>query len=81
MAAPDTWISDLSTHDESALGPLMVATGTEDLGLILESGPDKPLTLLRKAAGAQRSHWAMPEGVKGNIGACLLRWVTGMNLS
>ena len=50
----------------------MVTTGTEDKGSILESGPERLLILLRKAAGAQRSHWAMPEGVRGHMNACHL---------
>ena len=50
----------------------MVTTGTEDKGSILESGPERLLTLLRKAAGAQRSPWAMLEGVRGHMNACLL---------
>lgn len=50
----------------------MVTTGTEDKGSILESGPERLLTLLRKAAGAQRSPWAMPEGVRGHMNVCHL---------
>ena len=47
--------SDLSTRWQRK-GHAMVTTGTEDKGSILESGPERLLTLLRKAAGAQRSH-------------------------
>lgn len=50
----------------------MVTTGTEDKGSILESGPERLLILLRKAAGAQRSHWAKLEGVRGHMNACLM---------
>ena len=50
----------------------MVTTGTEDKGSILESGPERLLILLRKAAGAQRSQWAMPEGVRGHMNGCLM---------
>lgn len=63
--------SDLSTRWQRK-GHAMVTTGTEDKGSILESGPERLLTLLRKAAGAQRSHWAMPEGVRGHMNACQL---------
>lgn len=63
--------SDLSTRWQRN-GHAMVTTGTEDKGSILESGPERLLTLLRKAAGAQRSPWAMLEGVRGHMNACLL---------
>ena len=43
--------SDLSTRLQHK-GHAMVTTGTEDKGSILESGPERLLTLLRKAAGA-----------------------------
>ena len=43
--------SDLSTRWQRK-GHAMVTTGTEDKGSILESGPERLLTLLRKAAGA-----------------------------
>lgn len=43
--------SDLSTRWQRN-GHAMVTTGTEDKGSILESGPERLLTLLRKAAGA-----------------------------
>jgi hypothetical protein len=62
--------SDLSTRWQRN-GHAMVTTGTEDKGSILESGPERLLILLRKAAGAQRSHWALPEGVRGHMNACL----------
>ena len=61
--------SDLSTRWQRN-GHAMVTTGTEDKGSILESGPERLLTLLRKAAGAQRSPWAMLEGVRGHMNAC-----------
>ena len=63
--------SDLSTRRQRK-GHAMVTTGTEDKGSILESGPERLLTLLRKAAGAQRSHWTMSEGVRGHMNACQL---------
>lgn len=50
----------------------MVTTGTEDQGSILESGPEKLLLLLRKAAGAQSSPWAKLEGVMGNMNGRLI---------
>jgi len=34
---------------------------------MLESGPERLLLLLRKAAGAQSSPWAMPEGARGHM--------------
>jgi len=49
--------SDLSTRLRLS-GSALVATGTEDKSSTLESGPEKLLLLLRKAAGAQRSQWA-----------------------
>jgi len=61
--------SDLSTRRQGK-GHAVVTTGTEDQGSILESGPERLLILLRKAAGAQRSHWALPEGVRGNMNSC-----------
>ena len=63
--------SDLSTRWQRN-GHAMVTTGTEDKGSILESGPERLLTLLRKAAGAQRSPWAMLEGVRGHMNVCLM---------
>ena len=50
----------------------MVTTGTEDKGSILESGPERLLILLRKAAGAQSSPCATHEGVRRHMNACLL---------
>lgn len=61
--------SDLSTRRQRN-GHAMVTTGTEDKGSILESGPERLLILLRKAAGAQRSHWTKSEGVRGHMNAC-----------
>ena len=70
--------SDLSTRWQRN-GHAMVTTGTEDKGSILESGPERLLILLRKAAGAQRSPCAMHEGVRGHMNACPLggqfKWV------
>jgi hypothetical protein len=70
--------SDLSTRRQGK-GHAVVTTGTEDQGSILESGPERLLILLRKAAGAQRSHWAMPEGVRGHMNDCPMgdqfKWV------
>lgn len=75
LEAQSQWLlrcaSDLSTRRQRN-GHAMVTTGTEDKGSILESGPERLLILLRKAAGAQRSHWAMPEGVRGHMNACHL---------
>ena len=61
--------SDLSTRWQRK-GHAMVTTGTEDKGSILESGPERLLTLLRKAAGAQRSQWTSSEGVRGHMNVC-----------
>lgn len=51
MGAALARASDLSTAQQ-LIGHAMVTTGTEDKGSILESGPERLLTLLRKAAGA-----------------------------
>lgn len=70
--------SDLSTRWQR-MGHAMVTTGTEDKSSILESGPERLLILLRKAAGAQRSHWTSSEGVRGHMNGCTscgqFKWV------
>jgi len=70
--------SDLSTRRQGK-GHAVVTTGTEDQGSILESGPERLLRFLRKAAGAQRTHWAMHEGVRGHMNDCPMggqfKWV------
>ena len=63
--------SDLSTKHQCN-GHAVVTTGTEDKGSILDSGPERLLILLRKAAGAQRSPCTMYEGVRRNMNVCLI---------